>query len=168
MEKSIIETERLILRKPELSDANSLLPLLSDSKVQKFTPGLYCASINNVISYLQIVSKYNYSKDLCFVIESKSSNEIVGIIEGYCTSDNIFPISYACIKSARGNEYIPEALKAFINYIYFSCNFCSASFSIETVNLPSQRVMKKLGIKLVHKNKNYKEYFVSLQEGPPF
>ena len=39
MEK-VIETERLILRKPTLSDTDSLFPLLSDKYVEKYTPGI--------------------------------------------------------------------------------------------------------------------------------
>ncbi len=167
MEK-IIETDRLILRQPNLSDANSLFPLLSDEDIERFTPGLYCSTINDVISYINIVRRYNYYQDLCFIIELKSSQQIIGLIEGYSTSDNIFPISYACIRSARGNGYIPEAAKAFVNYIYSNCNLNAAIFSIEKTNLPSQRVMQKLKVPLVDQTQKKKKYCVSLKGDLPF
>lgn len=167
MEK-VIETERLILRKPTLSDTDSLFPLLSDKYVEKYTPGLYCAKRKNVISYLKIISRYNYFTDICFVIEHKYSKKIIGLIEGYTTSDNVFPVSYVCLASERNKGYITEATKSFISYIYNNCDFKKILFYIATNNVASQKVMKKLSISLTNENYSYKEYTVSLKEELPF
>ena len=105
---------------------------------------------------------------MCFVIEHKYSKKIIGLIEGYTTSDNTFPVSYVCLASERNKGYITEATKSFISYIYNNCDFKKILFYIATNNVASQKVMKKLSISLTYESSSYKEYTVSLKEELPF
>lgn len=163
----IIETDRLILRKPNLSDAKSLLPLLSDKDVKNFNRGLHRSTLQDIISYIEIVNTYDYPMDICLVIELKKSKHIVGIIEGFVL-ENIFPISSACMKSERGNGYIPEATKAFIRYLQSNYHLDSVNFSIKKENESSKRVMEKLGITADLDEGDYISFSMSLKEELPF
>lgn len=164
----IIETNRLILRKPNLSDAYSLLPLLKGSDVAGYVPGIHCNNKKDVISYLQIVCKYNYHDDMCYVIELKNTHKIIGIIDGFTSSDNIFCISCVCMPSERRKGYMTEAVKNFVSYLYHHYHFQSIFFSINKSNLASLRIMEKLKIKLINEDTYFKEFAVSLTEELPF
>lgn len=167
MEK-VIETERLILRKPILSDAEELVSLLNDEKVAEFVPTLFIQTYHEAIAYLSIIDMYDYDNEFSYVIVEKSSNKIVGILDAYWTSDNDVPISYACKSSQRGNGFIVEAVKAFI--IFISNNFCydAITFSIRNDNKASKKVMQKLGIHSYYKTGGFSHYSVSLKEELPF
>ncbi len=168
----VIETNRLILRKPKISDADVLLKVLSDRKIKKYTLGLYYSKLEDLISALKIYMSYDYIRDFFFVIETKDSNSIIGVIEGYSDPSNIFRVSYACKKQERGKGYITEATKAFIDHLYHNSNLNYISFSISRKNKASNKVMKKLNIKQTTSKKAYKsnfnKYLVSLKEELPF
>lgn len=165
MEK-IIETNRLILRKPTIQDANLLLNMSNDKDVEKYVPGFFFPTHEIVINFINSVREYDYNNDFIFVLEEKSSHTIVGMLaaDKYTTLE----ISYLCTKSRRGEGFIPEALQGFISVLKKYYNYQSLIFSIEKNNTSSRNVMKKIKAQLLHckAEDGYLKYSLSLKELP--
>ena len=104
-----IKTDRLVLRQPQESDKNLLFALLNDIKVHEFISHIYCETLSEVDEFLFLSHFSDFKSDFCFILESKETKEIIGLIEAYVTSDNILCVSYATKKSARGKGFICEA-----------------------------------------------------------
>lgn len=163
MEEPIIESNRLILRKPSNKDAFSLLSILNDEDVNTFVPSLFITSYDEAIGFLEILYTYDYDNDFFFVLEEKITHSLVGIISAYWTTDNKVPISYVCKKDCRGTGFMPEAVEEFINYLKNNFAYDNVTFSINVKNKSSQRVMKKLNIPCKSRRDNYLNYSLSLK-----
>lgn len=163
----IITTDRLVLRQPQKSDKNLLYDLLNDITVHEFISHIYCETLSDVDEFIFLSHLSDFKNDFCFILESKETKEIIGLIEAYVTSDNILCVSYAIKESARGNGFICEALKAFIIYIFIkNLNILFIEFSIREDNQPSASIMRKLHIPLYRQKSNYNDYRLSMQEKP--
>ena len=162
-----INTDRLVLRQPKKNDKKLLFPLLNDNKVQEFVPYIYCQSISDIEEFIFLEQLSDFENDFCFVLENKSSNEIVGLLKAYVTSDNILCVSYAIKENARGKGFICEALKSFIIYLFYkNLNIQHIEFSIRRDNIASMNIMKKLNIPLYRQMLKYNSYRLTMQEKP--
>lgn len=162
-----INTNRLILRQIQESDKELLFPLLTDNLVQEFIPYIYCENTSDIDEFIFLEQPSDFENDFCFILESKETKEIIGLIKAYVTLDKILCVSYAIKESARGNGFICEALKAFIMYIFLKeLNILYVEFSIRKDNQPSVTIMKKLNVPLYLKKANYNNYRLSMQEKP--
>ena len=162
-----IKTDRLVLRQPQKSDKELLFPLLNDNKVQEFLSHMHCKSTTDIDEFITLSHLSDFKSDFCFILETKETKEIVGVIEAYVTSDNILCVSYAIKESARGNGFICEALKEFIIYIFIkNLNILYVEFSIRKDNNSSISIMKKLNIPLYRNMLKYNSYRLSMQEKP--
>lgn len=169
MEK--IKTDRLILRKPKRSDAELLLPLLSDDKIEEYVPGLSHRTVAEIRNFIKFyVKESDYKNDFCLLIQDLKTKEILGIIDAYVyfNFEDTVAISYAIKESARGKGIIAEALKSFLIYLHNNCNAKYAEFSIRDDNNSSLKVMEKLNISPHDKTGNYIYYSLSLKEKPSF
>ena len=160
-----IKTDRLILRKPQQSDASLLFPLLNDKLLEIYIPHLYSPNSNDIRDFLYYsCTLCDYQTDFCFIIEELKSKDIVGIIEAYILSNNTISISYAVKESARGKGYMPESLQALLQYFKDNTNAYAAEFSIRYDNYSSINVMKKLGIPFNKDTETYIYFRLPLKE----
>lgn len=162
-----IETNRLILRKPNSKDIYGLLKILDDPKVKEFVPSFYLSTYEEVLSLLEIL-KLADQNDIWLVLEEKTSKKLVGVLSAYRTSENLLPISYAALSSRRGEGFIPEAIKGLVSFLksHFSCG--TVVFAIRRNNISSKNVIKKLHIPFDYTRDHYNYYTLSLSEELPF
>lgn len=162
-----INTNRLVLRQPQKSDKDLLFALLNDTKINEFISHIYCETLSDVDEFIFLSHLSDFKSDFCFILESKETKEIVGLIEAYVTSNNILCVSYATKKNSRGKGFICEALKAFLFYIFIkNLNILFVEFSIREDNQPSVSIMRKLNIPLYRQKANYNDYRLSMKEKP--
>ena len=166
-----IKTNRLILRKPRKSDSKSLLTLLTDEDIRIYLPDWYCKDSNDIKAFFSEIVEYtDYEKVFLFVIEDISTKEIVGIIDSSIFSDGSCPICYAVKESARGRGIMPEALQAFITFLYnnTTADVHSVTFMIKKDNNSSLKVMEKLEIPYQCELGIYHEFELSFEEELPW
>ena len=166
-----IKTNRLILRKPRKSDSKALLTLLNNKDIQTYLPNWYCKDSNDINAFFSEIVEYtDYEEVFLFVIEDISTKYIVGIIDSTIFIDGSASICYAVKESARGRGIMPEALQAFITFLYnnATANVHSITFLIRKDNNSSLKVMKKLEIPYQCDFSMYHEFKLSLEEGLPF
>lgn len=163
-----IETDRLILRKPNEKDIYPLLKIVNDPKVKEFVPAFFMENYRDVLNFLDVSKLADSDDDFYFVLEEKSSKTLVGILSVYRTLDNFLPISYAALSSRRGEGFIPEALKGFISFMKSHSFHGTVWFAIRRNNLSSKKVVEKLHIPFDHTREHYNYYSLSLSEELPF
>lgn len=164
-----IKTNRLILRKPQESDAGLLFPLLNDKLIGEYIPHLSSQSSSEIKDFLYYARTLcDYKTDFCVMIEESESKDIVGLMEAFVLSNNTISISYAIKKRARGNGYMPEALRAFIQYLKNDTDIQAVEFSIRYNNSSSISIMEKLSIPFFKTAGTYIHYRLSLKEELPW
>ena len=155
-----LRTQSFVLRKIKNSDKEDLLEILNDTSVQKYIPGLFSNTLED-LQHLYILSKLNNT--LLLLIEDVYSNKVIGVILAHIDPDLLCDVSYVLHKNFRGRGTMPEALKLFLLYIYENKLARCVHFSIKLSNKSSINVMHKLNIPFF-----YDYFHLSLTEELPF
>ena len=146
-----IQTERLKLRPPELSDSEELFQLMEDSRLTKFltwephpsietTTGL----LNGLINAQENDEGYHW----CVCLE----NEIIGLVSLIDVRRTIrtwtlnrSELSYWISSKHQGKGYATEASKAVIEYGFQKLSFHKIIIAHAEKNIKSKRICEKLG-----------------------
>lgn len=145
-----IETERLILRKLELSDVESVYNnWCSDKEVSKYVTWDTHQSINDTAEYVKYkVDLYERNYRFDWVVVIKETNEVIGEIDAVKTSVNysLVELGY-CFGSKYWNKgYATEALTAIVKYLKEVANVEKITACHISTNPASGRVMQKAGM----------------------
>ena len=144
-----IETERLILRRFEYSDADSMLKYwVADEKIQS----LYSEPVYSTKAEVkQLLDKYisSYEKEDYYrwAIIDRITNECIGQIAYFLVdSKNHFAeIEYCIGTEFQSKGFATEATKAIIKYGFENMNLHKVQICTKTINEPSKRVIEKCG-----------------------
>lgn len=144
----IIETQRLYLRKLELSDAGELSKVLSDTVSMKYYPHPF--SLQEVENWIKWnISNYKtYGFGLWAVIR-KEDNAFLGdcgITMQNIDGEQLPEVGFHIIKEFTRKGYASEAAEAVINYAGQQFKFSKIYSYCEVHNTPSQGVMIKAGM----------------------
>lgn len=144
----VLETNRLVLRSIENSDANSIFKYLSDEEVVQYYGLEPFQSINDALEeiswYQSIFSK---KTGIRWGITNKGENEIIGscgffnrVHQHYRTE-----IGYELSKQYWGQGIATEALAAILRYGFAHLKVQRIEALIEPPNIPSQKLVEKQG-----------------------
>lgn len=144
----VLETNRLVLRKVEKGDANSILKYMSDKEVMKYyglEPFKTISDALSEISWYQSI--LNEKTGIRWGITLKGEDEVIGscgflnmISQHYRTE-----IGYELSKSYWGKGIASEALEAVIRYGFEHLKLQRIEALIEPPNTPSQKLAEKQG-----------------------
>ncbi len=163
----VIETERLILRKMEMGDAEAVYRnWTSDPLVARYVSWDVHASLEQTIKYVKYKVERYIGHDYCFdwVVVLKETNEPIGEIEAVEVSLAHRLVEMGdCYGSKFWNKgYGTEALKAFIAYMFEKVNVDKIIACHLSVNPASGRIMQKAGM---HLDAVLPNYFVDKNTG---
>jgi [ribosomal protein S5]-alanine N-acetyltransferase len=145
-----IETDRLILRKFEMTDAQSVFDhWLSDERVTDNRINPAHKSVSETVERVQnIISQYE-SEDFCYwAIELKDTGELIGEIDLYDfdkATENC-EVSYSLGFKWWNQGYGTEALKAVVEFGFRTMNIHKITAAHNTDNPASGRIMRKVGM----------------------
>ncbi|MCH6256043.1 GNAT family N-acetyltransferase [Puniceicoccaceae bacterium K14] len=112
---SAIESERLILRKPRIEDAETIfLTFFGDEAVNRYmdkAPSVDLAETCRIIA--RFIQAWENNERFEYVIEHKETRKIIGII-GIRNPHNSDSLAYAISKQFIGKNYLNEAVKVLI------------------------------------------------------
>lgn len=156
-----IETERLILRKLEISDLEQVYNnWCSDPKVSKYVTWDMHENIEQTKEYIKFKLGL-YEKDYRFdwVVVIKETNEVIGEIDAVKQSlnYNLVELGYCYGSKYWNNGYATEALKAVIRYLKEVALVEKVTACHISTNPASGRVMQKAGMNY---DATLKEYVV--------
>lgn len=165
IESNTLITERLILRKIRIEDAESIfLNWASDSEVTKYVTRL---PHDNIETTKFIVKKRIEDEDdpktIRYVITTKESDEPIGMIDVVCYIDGVPEIGYCLSRKYWTKGYMTEACKAFIKYL-FDIGFTRIVIEADEKNVASNKVIEKCAFKFTYKEN--KEHCSELKPEP--
>lgn len=146
----ILETERLVLRKVELTDAQSIFDhwLSDDRVIDNLIKGAHKSVSETIVRVSEIVSMYD-TREFCYWgIEVKASGELIGAIDLF-NFDSITEnceVGYSIGYNWWNNGYGTEALKAVIDFGFRSMNVHKISAAHNIDNPGSGKIMLKAGM----------------------
>lgn len=144
---TLIQTERLTLRKMKVSDSASLFKIWSDPEITKFM------NIDNFTDESQAVEMIKFlnnlsleSKAIRYSIIELESNGIIGSC-GYNSldlSNSKAEIGYDISKDHWGKGYAPEVVQSLMDYAFNTLKLNRIEAKVEPENHNSIRVLQKL------------------------
>lgn len=144
-----IETERLLLRRFEYADADSMLRhWIADEKIQSMYAEPVYSTKEEVKGLLDIyIGSYEKADYYRWAVIEKKSGRCIGQIAYFLVdSKNHFAEIEYCIGSEfQRKGYATEAAKAVIKYGFDKINLHKVQICTRTLNKASQRVIEKCG-----------------------
>lgn len=154
--KSIVETERFMLREILTDDADGLFELDSDSEVHKYlgnNPVKTIEQIHEVIGFIQ--NQYTENGIARWAIIEKTTNDFVGwaglklvkeTTNGYI---NYYDLGYRLIQKHWNKGIATEVSKAIVEF-GFNNMYLNEMYAMADVNnSASNKVLQKLGFELI-------------------
>ena len=170
MDNFILSTERLVLRKMNRDDMESLLKIFADHEAMKYYPST--KNEKQTIDWIEWTIN-NYAKHGVglWVVEDRVSGEFLGqcgIVPQEIDGIVEMEIGYLFVRRFWGNGYATEAALACKNYGFEQMRLRKMVSLIDISNLPSTNVAEKMGMKVektIHKwGKDVFVYSVSNQQ----
>jgi len=141
-----LETDRLILRKMRLEDAQDMFEYASDPEVSRFTLWDYHKTIEDSLAFLSCVLKgYEEHQIENWGIVYKENGKFIGTC-GYFFWDIEHAraeVQYALSRAYWGKGLMPEALNAVIAFGFTTMNLNRIEAKCIVDNAASERVMQK-------------------------
>ncbi|MCC7298956.1 MAG: GNAT family N-acetyltransferase [Bacteroidia bacterium] len=148
----MVETPRLILRNWRAEDVAPFAEMNADPEVRKYFPNLmsYEETENFVSKLHDLISENTYG---FWAVETKENSEFIGMIG--ITDINFdaaftpgIEIGWRLKQSAWNNGYATEGAKASLDFGFNVMQFPKIFSFTSVLNLPSERVMQKIGMQL--------------------
>lgn len=160
MEKTIITTGRLIIRKYEEKDLNDLYEYLSDEEVVRFEP-YTVLNLDETKKNLE----WRISSDEIFAVELKSSGKMIGNVFLGKRECETLELGYVLNRKFWGNGYAFEACSAMCEN-EFSNGTHRIEANCDPQNCTSWKLLERLGfVREGHLHKNI--YFRKDKNGNP-
>lgn len=141
----IIETERLVLRPTQMSDAEDIFEYACGDNV-----GVHAGwTSHETIEETQQIIETVFSEDYVFAIVLKESGKVIGSIglvaDPKRTYDRVRMVGSALGEAYWGNGYTTESTRALVDYGFEALDLVMISAYCAPSNGRSSGVLKKLG-----------------------
>jgi len=142
-----IETERLVIRNAETSDAESAFGWLGDPDVFEYEESLPMSSVDEARSLIRM----NMPAGSMLVIEAKGDG-LIGQLDVEKQKDGSVEVGYWLSKKHWGKGYATESLTALVGYLRAKST-AKIRTEVNMANAKSLRVLEKCGFKLAEQKK---------------
>lgn len=141
-------TARMILRPPELTDAQAIFDTYAaDPEVKRYLAHPPAESPAEVETFLErCLNNWETGRDFAYILEERLTGEILGMIELFDLLPHRVELGYVLGRKYWGQGYVPEAGKAIIQWVLNNTRIQRVWATCDPENTPSQRVMEKLGL----------------------
>lgn len=144
--RDLLKTERLVLRRPVLTDATRMSELMSDPEIVRMTATIPYPFIPLAAEFWVMRQKSNWERGLSYGYAiTQNGGEIMGIMDLFTNGDGDREIGYWLGRPYWGSGYITEAAQAVIDegFASFDIPYIDAGYFYD--NPASGRVLEKLG-----------------------
>jgi [ribosomal protein S5]-alanine N-acetyltransferase len=144
----VLETERLILRRIDVKDANEVFALRSNPENMKYIPRPLAKTIHDAVSHIELIdSKIINNEGINWAITLKGKPKFIGIIGHFSINKENFrsEIGYMLLPEFHRQGIIPEAIDKIIDYGFDVLSLHSIEAVIDPDNYGSERVLQKSG-----------------------
>jgi len=145
MTQTVLETERLILRQPDLSDFEPLCELMADETVTRFIGGVQAPPVV-WRTLCGIVGHWALRDYGFFSVIEKGSGQWLGRVGPWFPHGWPQPeVGWSLNRASWGKGYATEAGAACMDYVFDVLGWADTVHLIHADNIASQRVAEKLG-----------------------
>jgi len=146
----ILETERLILRRFTLEDAEEIFKNWgSDDEVTKYVRWSTHNTIEDTKEYLESVMEKYRNNEFEWALSLKDTGELIGAMTAFVSEDDRYELGYNTARRHWRKGYTTEALRAVMNYLINEVGIRRFRCSHAKLNPASGAVMQKVGFKYV-------------------
>lgn len=146
----ILETERLILRRFTLDDAEEIFKnWSSDDEVSKYVRWSTHKSVEDTKEYLESVMEKYRNNEFEWALSLKDTGELIGAMVAFVSEDDRYELGYNTARKHWRKGYTTEALRAVMNYLINEVGIKRFACSHAKLNPASGAVMQKVGFKYV-------------------
>lgn len=145
----IIETERLILRKPRMDDAPAVFECWArHPEVTRFLTWRAHTSVSDSEALLRrSIDAWDGATNFRYLLEIKASGMLAGMIELRLEKESFkTSFGYTGAYQQWGNGYMTEAARACIDWSFQQPNVFRVYATVDVENIASQRVLEKAGM----------------------
>ena len=156
----LLESDRLILRKLKIEDANHIFETwTNDDEVSKYVRWSTHKSVEDTKQWLLDEEKSCKNEGhYTWGIELKETNRLIGSIGAYYREESgRYEIGYGIAKKYWKRGYTTEAAKCMINYLINELKIKKLEASHAKQNIASGAIIQKLGFKYI--KDEYREKF---------
>jgi len=144
----IFTTERLLIRRPLLSDAAAIYEYASDPEVTRYMDWRTHIDIRDSVTFLEACApRWESGQEFCWVITVKPDERAVGVVacrvQGH-TAD----FGYALNRQSWGQGYATEAARTVTAWAMSLPGVYRVWATCDTENVASVRVLEKTGLVL--------------------
>ena len=143
-----LETERLLLRRVSVDDADEMFALRGDPEAMKFVPRPLAKSREDALAHIAMIdSKIEDNTGINWAITLKGNPKFIGIIGHYRIQpeNHRAEIGYMLLPEYHGKGIATEAIKAALEYGFEDMNLHSIEAVIDPENIASEKVLQKNG-----------------------
>ncbi len=145
-----LDTQRLRLRRPELSDAADMFKMRSDPEVMRYIPRPLATSVADVEALITLVNDNTEKGErINWAIEWKETGEVIGMI-GYVATDpdhNRAEVGYSLTRSWHRKGITREALRAVLTYGFGDMGLHTVAAIIDAHNIASAKLLEQAGFR---------------------
>lgn len=148
--KTILETERLVLREMNASDEDDIAGIICDSETMRYFPSPFGRS--DVLPWIERnLERYRTAGCGLWAVVLKSTGEVVGdcgLVWQDVDGDRELECGYHFNRTHWGNGYATEAARACIEYGFDKLGRKRIISLIRPENMPSARVAVRNGLRV--------------------
>lgn len=138
----VLETERLVLRRPTLADVKAMARLANDRRVAQNTSRLpHPYTVSDAETFVEFIAQQ--PRDTSFAITRKG--DLLGVIGIDLGKPDVPEIGYWLGVPHWGRGYATEAARAVIDYAFEEFGSTELRAGARVVNPASRRVLEKCG-----------------------
>ena len=146
---NLLTTDRLLISKITIDDAEFILELMNDKDWIKNIGDKGVRTVEDAQVYIQnrFLTTYHDSNYGFYTMNLKNTQQIIGIV-GLVDREGIdhIDIGYGILPEFRGKGYAFEAAKAIYDYGYQELNLEKIVAIVDPDNIPSIKLLSKLGL----------------------
>lgn len=142
-----LETERLILRKVRVDDAEQLFhDITSSTEVAKYVTWHAHKELSDTVAYVEYcLDDYKNIRCYRWAIELKETGALIGMIDVVGYNEGEPEIGYMLAEREWGYGYATEACREAVRYLMLDEGFKTVYAEAHTDNIGSNRVLEKCG-----------------------
>jgi ribosomal-protein-alanine N-acetyltransferase len=141
-----IETDRLLLRRATVDDADGVFAYASDAEVTRFLTITPRTTVDDSVAFLKWCEKaWDAGTSFPLAIVDRSSDEFVGMIELRISMHGV-ELGYALQRGAWGNGFMTEAIRGAIDWALGNQDVYRVWAYADVANVGSRRALEKAGM----------------------
>lgn len=144
----VLETERLILRKPAAHDLQMLFEIRSNADTMKYIPRPLTKTMDDADALLEMIIGFiDRNEKINWAITVKGDDTMLGMIgyPNFKPESHRAEVGYVQHHNYRGKGYTAEALKAVLDYGFQQLKLHSIEAIIRPENEASRNLVQKFG-----------------------